>query len=331
MKNKAVRYLSVACLLTTFLGVSPKGRAQCGLSISPPDDTATCIIEAAPAWWNYDFSAADNPALLLNKFITNNAGLPDMTYLAWCIDVPDNINGSPTTYTATLYSSCDTNIDHDLPANYPNSVYVSLSAWHAINYILNHKNGAYFYDVQVAIWTFIGGPVSVAAADGFLAGPSAGYPPVTNSKVNALVTAASNNAASWQPSCGDVIAVVVAINATPHDQLTIIEVTNQCPKLQIGAIGSCYTNLAEADAAILAATTGTATCGGTNLTLTVSDNGQTCPATIIVTGTDNCGLSSSVTNRATILTSLPTLSGCPASTNVPCVEDIPFATSNTLS
>ena len=39
------------------------------------------------------------------------------------------------------------------PSNYPSSVYVTPAAWHQINYLLNHKNGAYFYNVQLAIWS----------------------------------------------------------------------------------------------------------------------------------------------------------------------------------
>src|SRR5439155_441585 len=52
----------------------------------------------------------------------------------------------------------------------------------------------------------------------------------------------------------------------------------------------------------------------------------TCPATITVTGTDACGNSSSVTYSATVLTTLPVLTGCPApSVLVHCAADIPTA------
>src|SRR6516162_2554873 len=64
---------------------------------------------------------------------------------------------------------------------------------------------------------------------------------------------------------------------------------------------------------------------GDALTFSVSDNGQTCPATITVTGTDACGNTTSVTYSATVLTSPPVLSGCPGDKTVHCTADIPVA------
>jgi hypothetical protein len=101
--------------------------------------------------------------------------------------------------------------------------------------------------------------------------------------------------------------------------------TDGTPSLTKGTIGSCYKTLASADAAAKAATTGIGSCTQT-LTFTVSDNGQTCPATITVTGTDPCGNSASVTYTATILTTPPVLSGCPAPTaSYECYSLVPQA------
>src|SRR5207245_1629458 len=95
------------------------------------------------------------------------------------------------------------------------------------------------------------------------------------------------------------------------------------PSLSKGPIAACYKSLAAADAAAKAATTGTGGCGSA-LSFSVSDNNQTCPATITVTGTDTCGNFSSVTYTPTILTTAPVLSGCPAPTLlVHCASDIP--------
>src|SRR5208282_1833664 len=63
--------------------------------------------------------------------------------------------------------------------------------------------------------------------------------------------------------------------------------------------------------------------GGTNLTLTVTNNGQFCPVTITVTGTDGCTNSGTVTYTATILTAKPTLLGVPATTTIACLGDLP--------
>ncbi len=101
------------------------------------------------------------------------------------------------------------------------------------------------------------------------------------------------------------------------------------PMLTKGTIDSCYKSLAAADAAAKAATTGTGGCGDA-LTFSVSDNGQTCPATITVTGTDTCGNSASVTYTATILATAPALTGCPSPTVlVHCAADVPAAASVT--
>src|SRR5439155_211310 len=105
--------------------------------------------------------------------------------------------------------------------------------------------------------------------------------------------------------------------------------TDGLPSLTKGSINACYKTLAAADTAAKAATSGTGACGDA-LSFGVSDNGQTCPATITVTGTDACGNSSSVTYTATILTTAPALSGCPAaSVLVHCASDIPEAASVT--
>ncbi len=226
IQSSVARILSGLSLIAG-LAFSNAGLAQtCPLPIAAPNNTASIYLAAWPAWWNspHDFSAADNPALLTDYIYSDTAGLPAGPYLAWCIDIFDDINGNGGNYTATLYSTCDTNIDQELPNNYPGSVYVSPAAWHQINYILNHKNGAYFYNIQLAIWNLIGGPILPEA----LVGPAGGYPSFDTNIVNNILTDASNNAAAWQPQCGDVIAVVVAINASPLAQLTIIEVPYPC-------------------------------------------------------------------------------------------------------
>jgi hypothetical protein len=291
----------------------------------PPGGGPATITITSP-WINSSFVVNTNAtAYFIDQVTVGDAEVPAGTYVGWCVDVADNIGAGTTSYASTLlFSSCDTNLDSELEAlglNYPLSVYVTPQVWNQINYILNHKNGDYFWNIQLAIWSLIGGPIVPSNAQ-----PP--YPPTDTNQVNALLAAASANAGSWQFQCGDVIAVIVAEltgDSSNPVQLTIIEVPVPCPTLNIGTIGSCYTNLASADAAALAATTGSSTCGSSsNLAFSVSNNGQTCPATITVTGTDDCGFSTNAMYTATILTNPPTLSGTPASTNVLCVEDIPI-------
>ena len=66
--------------------------------------------------------------------------------------------------------------------------------------------------------------------------------------------------------------------------------------------------LAAAKTAALAATSGSGHCGDT-LNFAATDDGQSCPLTITVTGTDACGNQSSVQYTTKILTSGPVLSG----------------------
>jgi uncharacterized repeat protein (TIGR01451 family) len=129
-------------------------------------------------------------------------------------------------------------------------------------------------------------------------------------------------------SCNDTItrtwtATDCASQTATYTQTITVQSTT-APSMTKGSIASCYTSLTLADAAALAATSGTANCSGT-VALSVSDNGQTCPATITVTGADSCGLTSTVTYSANILITPPVLSGCPTNTNmtVQCAGLIP--------
>src|SRR5262249_25797548 len=81
-------------------------------------------------------------------------------------------------------------------------------------------------------------------------------------------------------------AIDITGNVTSQSQIITVNAT-ALPAVTRGSIASCYKSLAAADAAALAATTGTSSCGDA-LNFSVSDNGQSCPATISVTGTDAC-------------------------------------------
>jgi len=101
--------------------------------------------------------------------------------------------------------------------------------------------------------------------------------------------------------------------------------TDGAPTVNKGTIAaSCYKTLAAAKTAALAVTTGTGACGDA-LSFSASADANSCPATITVTGTDGCGNSASVTYTATILTTLPVLTGCPSDVTVHCPAAIPTA------
>lgn len=210
------------------MAISFAGHAECSLNI-PSDDNLAKVVISSPWYVNWpDLSAAHNPASMSNYVAVGNSTIQKGSYLAWCIDFQDDVDPYPTLYDAAMFSSCDPDLDAKLQAlnlGYPTSVYIGPENWNKINYLLNHKNGAYFWDVQIAIWNFVGGPIDPA----YLGGTSAGAPPSNLSAINQLISDASANAINWKIKCGDVMAVVVAVPTwTSLVQLTIIEVPVPC-------------------------------------------------------------------------------------------------------
>ena len=159
----------------------------------------------------------------------------------WDVIDPASITipGSP--YTGVLYSTCDPNLNSELPPGHPNTL-VSPAIWQMVNYILNHHTynhtNAFYWDIQTAINTLVGSGVGAPdGCGGILTTPTpsglCGYPTNHPAVVQALLTAATNNAATWTPQCGDVYGVVyVTPLVTPTNQFLLLEVP-VCP----GSIG----------------------------------------------------------------------------------------------
>src|ERR1041385_7470008 len=179
------------------------------------------------------------------------AAPPAPLYAAWCVDANTEISvaqgASFSPYTGYLYSSEDVNLNSELGqlnpgVFHPPTVYVSPAVWKQVNYILNHRDFtkppysgpvsgspdfstisfAYYWDVQVAINAFVGGPLT----DHF----DVEHPAV----IQALTNAAIANADAWVPQCGDKIAAIAYLDATPFTfpaddpQLIILEVPCTC-------------------------------------------------------------------------------------------------------
>jgi hypothetical protein len=224
LKRLALLLLLPASLLDFQQSIFAQS-SSCLLSFPSGGGSATVDITVPWATESYPQSAS---SYFTDQVTVGNTEVPAGAYLGWCVDVPDSI-GASQTYPTLMFSSCDPNLNAELHAlgySYPGSVYVSSQVWNEINYILNNKNGATFYDIQVAIWNLIGGPIDPTQV------VSPPYPPWSQTVVNQLLAAASRNASpwQWQPQCGGVIAVVVAeITGTePPVQLTIIEVPVPC-------------------------------------------------------------------------------------------------------
>lgn len=228
----------VFCLAIVF-GIQNTSVAQC-LTFSPNPGVATVTIEAYWAINGNNVNSPLNLATFQDTVTAGNSTVPPGTYLGWCVDATQNIVDGPESYLALMYSSCDPNLDSELVAlgtkygfSYPASDTTdTVATWHQVNYLLNHKlAGASYWDIQVALWSFVGGPNPFASSAASVAD---GFPPYSQANVTEMVASAQNNAAAWQAQCGDVTAVILPIYSPDAGgdfpvQLTIIEVPVPCP------------------------------------------------------------------------------------------------------
>ena len=296
---------------------------QCISFTGPAGNVLTASIFSYPNYPNSD-------ALFHVTVNDGNQPIPAGVYLGWCVDAgteihPGQVVGPGTTYTGQLFPDCDPNLNSELPNNHPASCYVSPAVWQQVNYILNHKNGANYVDIQIAIWSLVGGPPP-APAD---------FLPSNPGVVLGLLTDASLNAATWVPQCGSVIGVVYSITneagttlANPV-QLVMIEVPycpvtfTKCPNdIDLGCnpqtIPGCQnpvdTNLVFASS-----------CCGYPVTITCKDNSDSTVDCVTIryityTASDAYGNTATCTQKITWTTdtSTPTIKGAPASQDLGC-------------
>jgi hypothetical protein len=170
---------------------------------------------------------------------TNAAILPGI-YPAWCVDqthfLPVILTTIPGTYySGTLISTCDALGLAYLPAHGGNPPVgppptVSLDTWKKVNYILNHKAGYYWWNVQVAINRLVGG---LAPNDPINPPPlPTGYPPVDTNEVTAILNDVNANASTWISPCGGIVGVIYVIPdpvTNKPAQLIMLEVPCVCP------------------------------------------------------------------------------------------------------
>ncbi|MHC4661323.1 MAG: SdrD B-like domain-containing protein [Planctomycetota bacterium] len=191
--------LLFTAILLIFIGLPNALLASDAPAVNlPPDSITVRIYQSSEAYISthlydvpegYDVAAGDN--------------------LGWCVD-PYNLVYLWMPYSAVLYSSCD----ECVPEMYPE---LDAGDWNRLNYMLNHKQGAW-QDVQSAIWlTFK---------------PEYGLPP--GHEYNQFVENMMNDAvafgADYVPGGGDVMAIVVFI--AYNVQLTVFEWTvPPCPSV----------------------------------------------------------------------------------------------------
>ncbi|HEY3864187.1 MAG TPA: SdrD B-like domain-containing protein, partial [Verrucomicrobiae bacterium] len=262
LPNNPIRFLSLAAAVVFCAAAHPVSAQECPLVFPPsPSNDLTAYITEFPFATNskqplvsYFLIDVTN---LVNKTNYLNPPIPYGLYAAWCVDEGDDI--SPTqvkvpgsAFTGAIFSTCDPNLNSELPPGHPNTL-VSSTNWQMVNYILNHQtfNGtnAFYWSVQAALNTLVGSGVGSVGScevvlntpipDGSMPDGACGYPTYNPVVVNGLLTAATNNYASWNPQCGDVYGAVYVTNPT-NDQFLLLEVPVPCsPCIQISKQVAC--------------------------------------------------------------------------------------------
>jgi hypothetical protein len=136
-------------------------------------------------------------------------------YQGWCVDYAGGLTTNEVYKPAFLYLS-----HGPLPPQLENT------NWDRVNYILNHKQGDSF-DVQAAIWHFIGGPIPDTDAR---------FIPLSSFAAN-IIADADAHGAGFVPGPGQISAVILDLGTDA--QTNIIEVV--CPRgLQL-CVGTNFT------------------------------------------------------------------------------------------
>jgi hypothetical protein len=167
--------------------------------------------------WAYPPTVSDS--FLTATVFTNGAVAPGI-YASWCADAQTDllpgIQGFG--YSGSVYTSTDPTLNQFLQLVTDNTnALVSPAVWHYVNYILNHRAEYNYWDVQGAIWHFVGGPA--------VATPP--YPYFNQAAVSQMVSNAIINAPAWCPQLGDKVAVVIALTWPQDNQIIVIEMP--CP------------------------------------------------------------------------------------------------------
>ena len=198
---------------------NPQADCDCGQLVLPASPGNSIGFTVT---WAYPPAASQS---FLTVTMLGGGTVPAGVYQSWCADAQTallpGIEGY--LYTARIYSTADTNLNHFLAMKSSNTnVLVGPAVWQDVNYILNHRTGFNYWDVQGAIWHFVGGPA--------VATPP--YPAFNQAAVSQLINNAISNAAAWRPQTGDSVAALAAIDWAVDNQTVIIELP--CPGMPPG-------------------------------------------------------------------------------------------------
>lgn len=334
--NSIGKGLCAAALGCMALGLPAQAQSTCGPALLSP--TLTALVTEFPG---YNASVPLPQQSFAATFIidvTNEIGnspylnppIPYGLYDAYCVDASDDITATvgtvpgSTVFTGNVYLTCDTNLNKELPGGHPNTM-VSPAVWQMVDYLLNETTydgtNVFYWDMQAAINTLVGNDDSQYGTP-VPDGGATGYPAYHSDVVTALLTAASNNAASWKPGCGNYYGVIYTPNPT-NNQFLILKVPYPCTPPEIG---TCYTNLSDAEADVFAAVQKVTGCEGPISNWQITSSGTKCAVTITATGSDACGNTNVETFNTTIFTAPPKLVNTPpASETYTSTNQVPTA------
>jgi hypothetical protein len=188
MKTFAIALVILIAFTSMLVNRVPAASFELNLPTTP------VMIEAFNSTTNYFSTQLSN--------ITTGYDVMNGTYPGWCVDTRTEMDRTPATHEASLYSSVNA------PGN------LSIQRWDMVNYILNHKRGN-ATDIQQAIWYFVHF--------------NGNYTPGTPT-AHAIVNDAVANGTGFVPAYGQIIAVICYPSSLfPHQptfQISIIEIAN---------------------------------------------------------------------------------------------------------
>ncbi len=186
--------LGIAMALA-FIARPPSAHAACPAFELPP----LSLQATNPAQFRANDGAPASYYLVNLMNVPAGYSVTNGNYLAWCID-----------YFAPLPIETFLNaVLRDSTAPLPS--HLQSTNWDMVNYILNHKQGGAF-DVQGAIWHFIGGPVPI--------NDPAFFPPSVATLL--MIQDAIEHGDGYLPT-GPGTVVAVVLDAGPAIQLLILE------------------------------------------------------------------------------------------------------------
>jgi hypothetical protein len=173
---KKIMLVFVVAAVLSLVAVAPvMAKPPCTEFKLPGDRIAYSVINPGATTY-FDVSLSGVPV--------GDYDISDGTWAGWCADYAIAVDS----HTGFLYSSTSKNLPKKLQED---------EQWDMINYILNNKDGAAYYEIQRAIWFF------TDAVPGY--SPGGGYP-----GADALIADALANGNGFCPAAGEIGAVVIS-------------------------------------------------------------------------------------------------------------------------